>query len=198
MGGKLGTLEWDTKTGKFLGIDTKNQGAAYDEQTTIDSLNITLGQDAALTTTAPDNAQALADAQKLADLWQNIAIQKIQADYVRDAQIGVMQGMPMIGVPAGYYPQSMGGQQLPPYAGSFATGGIVPGPIGAPRTAIVHGQEQITPPSSTGGNVHLHFANGMDWLKDYVSASVEDSTRGMARRAARMMPSAGGGMVMKI
>ena len=195
VGGKLGTLEWDTKTGKFLGIDTKNQGAAYDEQTTIDSLNITLGQDAALASTPPDNAQALADAEKLAGYWQTVAMQEFQADYVRQQQTSTMANMPMIGAPVGYFPQ-FSGVQLPPYAGSFAQGGIVPGPIGAPRTAIVHGEERITPPSATGGNVHLHFANGMDWLKDHITATVEDTTRGMARRAARGMPSRGGGMVI--
>lgn len=33
---------------------------------------------------------------------------------------------------------------LYPFAGSFANGGIVPGPLGAPRTAVVHGGEKIT------------------------------------------------------
>lgn len=32
---------------------------------------------------------------------------------------------------------------LPPFAGSFAKGGIVPGPAGAPRMAMVHGGEPI-------------------------------------------------------
>lgn len=34
-----------------------------------------------------------------------------------------------------------------PYAGSFMRGGVVPGPIGAPRSAIVHGGETINRPS---------------------------------------------------
>jgi hypothetical protein len=36
------------------------------------------------------------------------------------------------------------GGWIPPFAGSFAGGGIVPGPLGAPRTAIVHGGESIS------------------------------------------------------
>lgn len=43
----------------------------------------------------------------------------------------------------------LGGQSLDliaPYAGSFSGGGVVPGPVGAPRTAIVHGGEVITDP----------------------------------------------------
>jgi hypothetical protein len=36
-------------------------------------------------------------------------------------------------------------QSMPPFAGSFATGGIVPGPMGAPRTIIAHGGESVGP-----------------------------------------------------
>lgn len=36
------------------------------------------------------------------------------------------------------------GRQLP-YVGAFADGGIVPGPLGAPGVAVVHGGERITP-----------------------------------------------------
>ena len=36
--------------------------------------------------------------------------------------------------------------------GSFATGGVVPGPIGSPRLAMVHGGEVITNPNISNGN----------------------------------------------
>src|SRR5207245_1446769 len=120
---------------------------------------------------------------------QNIAMQNAQEAYVAEHQLGTLSGM------APFFP---GGSpyRMPPYAGSFAQGGIVPGPIGAPRTAIVHGEERITPPHQNNSAVHLHFADGMGWLQKYITATVEDSTRGMARRAARRMPSRGGGMVL--
>jgi phage-related protein len=37
-----------------------------------------------------------------------------------------------------------GGVFAAPYGGSFATGGIVPGPIGAPRTIVAHGGERVS------------------------------------------------------
>lgn len=49
----------------------------------------------------------------------------------------------------------------------FADGGIVPGPIGAPQMAIVHGGEEITPPGKGGGrsvvlNINNPVINGID------------------------------------
>lgn len=42
----------------------------------------------------------------------------------------------------------------------FATGGIVPGPIGAPQLAVVHGGESITPPGQSGGtNIYIDGIN---------------------------------------
>jgi phage-related protein len=75
-------------------------------------------------------------------------------------------------------------QSFPPYAGSYATGGIVPGPVGAARTAIVHGGERI------GGNpeVHLHFAPGTDWLKEFVQVEIRQSGRRDSRTATRALP----------
>lgn len=82
-----------------------------------------------------------------------------------------------------------------PRAGSFAGGGVVPGPIGAPRAAIVHGGEVITDPSNGGGrvDVHLHFADGMGWLRQFVRVEVRDENRGIARAAGRALPFGGGG-----
>jgi len=38
---------------------------------------------------------------------------------------------------------------------SFADGGVMPGPLGAPGLAIVHGGETITPPGG-GGDIVIH------------------------------------------
>lgn len=71
--------------------------------------------------------------------------------------------------------------KMAPYAGSFGGGGTVPGPIGAPRTAIVHGGEQI------GGSPNITFVFeegcGIDESKirtvfdDHVAAQVRSGNR---------------------
>uniref|UniRef100_A0A6M3KWD5 Putative tail protein n=1 Tax=viral metagenome TaxID=1070528 RepID=A0A6M3KWD5_9ZZZZ len=45
----------------------------------------------------------------------------------------------------------------PPYAGGFASGGIVPGPIGMPQLATVHGGETVIPANESIGNVTVNF-----------------------------------------
>jgi hypothetical protein len=73
---------------------------------------------------------------------------------------------------------------LPPFGGSFATGGVVPGPVGAARMALVHGGEVITPPSAsaTRVDVHLHTHGGAE---KFVRAMVQDETRKQAKQAMR-------------
>jgi TP901 family phage tail tape measure protein len=36
-------------------------------------------------------------------------------------------------------------RNMPPYGGSFATGGVVPGPLGSPRVIVAHGGETVSP-----------------------------------------------------
>ena len=44
-----------------------------------------------------------------------------------------------------------------PYAGEYATGGVVPGTIGQPMLATVHGGETIIPANESMGNVVVNF-----------------------------------------
>ncbi len=81
---------------------------------------------------------------------------------------------------------------LPPFGGSFASGGIVPGPPGAPRLVIAHGGEGI---GNLNTKVDLHFANGMEWLKGFVRAEIKQETRNMTRGPSRPIPSRGGGLL---
>lgn len=83
-------------------------------------------------------------------------------------------------------------RDMPAYGGSFAQGGVIPGPIGAPRVVVAHGGETVTPPG-VGGDVHLHFAPGTEWLKDFVKVTVGQETRRSARSASRGLPGRGGG-----
>jgi TP901 family phage tail tape measure protein len=84
---------------------------------------------------------------------------------------------------------------------SFGGGGVVPGPAGSPRVIEAHGREVVLTPeqaSAMGGggaaNVHLHFAPGTEWLKNFVQVEVERGSRTASRRASRGLPSAGGGL----
>lgn len=68
-----------------------------------------------------------------------------------------------------------GGLRLP----GFAEGGVVPGPIGAPMLAVVHGGETVIPTGgSGGGGVTLVFNGpiyGMDDFKRQVAAAIRDT-----------------------
>lgn len=70
--------------------------------------------------------------------------------------------------------------QLP----SFASGGVVPGPIGVPTLAMVHGGERIIPTSGGrgggGGDIHVHFhapVYGMYDFEDKVVSAVRERAR---------------------
>jgi hypothetical protein len=83
---------------------------------------------------------------------------------------------------------------LPPYGGSFKTGGVVPGPVGEARTVIAHAGEVITPPNAGGDGVtvELHFADGMQWLEQFVDVRVNQGMRSAARSGARVLPGRSG------
>ena len=74
----------------------------------------------------------------------------------------------------------------PPFGGSFAQGGIVPGMPGEPRTIIAHGGEAVGTPGDT--HVHVHLASGMEWLRQFIGVQVDQSTRRDARNASRPLP----------
>ena len=86
-------------------------------------------------------------------------------------------------------------ENLPPFGGSFAQGGVVPGPLGQARTIIAHGGEKVTSNDTTGDIlVHNHFAPGMEWLADLMDTRVERRGRSQGRAAAYALPSRGGGL----
>lgn len=87
-----------------------------------------------------------------------------------------------------------------PYGGAFKDGGIIPGPVGSPVMILGHGGEEVVPVGdqrSGGGipDVHLHFAPGTEWLRQFVKVEVDSSTRSMARTGARGLPGVGGGNI---
>ena len=74
----------------------------------------------------------------------------------------------------------------------FANGGVVPGPVGKPTIAVVHGGESITPPGKTSGvspNITIHASINPDydvhrladelkryWVSDFERSSVGRGT----------------------
>jgi hypothetical protein len=92
---------------------------------------------------------------------------------------------------------------LPPFGGSFATGGVVPGTLGEARTIIAHGGERVTPPGAddspadTRPVVHQVIVEdgAVDPRKIRVIAAdeVRSQTRHASRLAGRRLPSQGGG-----
>lgn len=89
---------------------------------------------------------------------------------------------------------------LPPFGGFFETGGIVPGPVGAARTAIVHGGEVVTPVG--GGAPVVHHVIVEDGAVDpnkirvIAHAEVQKQGRADARVVRRKLPGRGGGVLV--
>ena len=82
--------------------------------------------------------------------------------------------------------------QLPPFGGSFLTGGMVPGPLGAARTVIAHGGETITPVGGSSGDTYVHIDRKSDLAK-LIDVRIEKHDRSTALRAGRRLPGRGGG-----
>lgn len=87
---------------------------------------------------------------------------------------------------------------LPPYAGAFKTGGVVPGPAGAPRMALVHGGETITPAGGGTSSIQVVVQDGaVDPSKIRVIARDEATkvTRDISKGAMRPRPSQRAGLL---
>lgn len=87
---------------------------------------------------------------------------------------------------------------MPPFGGSFATGGEVPGPPGAARTVIAHGGETITPAgaSSSGTVVYVIIEDGAvdpDKIRIVAEDAVDVRLQRGGRSAGRGMPGGAGG-----
>jgi hypothetical protein len=83
-------------------------------------------------------------------------------------------------------------KKFPAFGGSFAQGGTVPGPVGAPRMILAHGGEVVTPTDDGSPKISLHFAPGTEWLRNFVDVRVQQTTRGQARTGDRRLPGQAG------
>lgn len=86
-----------------------------------------------------------------------------------------------------------------PYAGSFDVGGVIPGPVGAPVSAILHGGEEVLRPDQRGGhNVQVIVKDGAvnkDRIEVIANGVVQKHSRKASRGASRPLPSRGGGQL---
>jgi hypothetical protein len=71
----------------------------------------------------------------------------------------------------------------PPYAGEFATGGTVPGVMGQPYLATVHGGETIIPANESMGNVVVNFTQPVFFdREDTMNRFVDMISKGIDRK----------------
>ncbi len=69
----------------------------------------------------------------------------------------------------------------------------MPGPVGAPRTIIAHGGEEVSSGQAVVEN-HITFRPGTEWLRDYIQVETKKTMRREARGGNRPLPSRAGGL----
>ena len=86
-----------------------------------------------------------------------------------------------------------------PYGGSFSTGGVVPGPVGAATAIIAHGGEIVTSIADQrrggGETTHKVELTLNKNLLDIIDARIQTHGRSSARKVAKRLPSHGGGLL---
>lgn len=170
--------DWNTA---LIGISGTG-GTKFDVDSTMFDLTSQLGQLSpdALKKALQDAGGAGGGGSALNDLKAQAYDQLVAAKGVEKVQNAIFSGMALSPIPG-----------LPPFGGSFRDGGVVPGPVGAARTAIVHGGEVIGQPGAGGAHVTVSVMEGM--LKNLIRVEVEQHTREQARKAARGLAGRGGG-----
>jgi TP901 family phage tail tape measure protein len=77
-------------------------------------------------------------------------------------------------------------KDLPPFGGSFLNAGVVPGMRGEPKTVILHGGERVLRAGEGDGGdwqITHNYANGMEWLSQFVDSRIEHNGRVVAQKA---------------
>lgn len=71
----------------------------------------------------------------------------------------------------------------------FQSGGIVPGPIGAPQLAVVHGGERIIPSGRGGGSIIININNPMVRQSSDIKAMANEVSRVLQRQMSGRLSS---------
>jgi len=116
-----------------------------------------------------------------AQVWMGVNEQiagQYAAMWIQLKDIAAMQAV-IAGAPTGQTESGWGfvkGQWV--YTPGFQYGGIVPGPVGRPVMAMVHGGERIIPPTSQNWSLPISVSiQGMDWpaIKGQVLSQVDNA-----------------------
>jgi hypothetical protein len=135
-------------------------GAVWDTQTIIAELDLKIAGGG-----GDDEGKSLRE-----ELETELALQRTRATNLTAANLGELTG----------FLQEFKSQL--PYVGAFATGGMVPGPMGRPALATVHGGETILRADQSGSPVVIHLHGDM---ADLVAASAEGMVGTVDRRLGR-------------
>ncbi len=74
---------------------------------------------------------------------------------------------------------------MPPFGGSFQSGGVVPGPIGSPRTVVAHGGERIDSKGSRYQITITNWKQGTGYMEEIADGAVNGQRR-LGNQLSRM------------
>ncbi len=78
-----------------------------------------------------------------------------------------------------------GGFVMPPFGGNFAGGGVVPGPVGSPRTVVAHGGERIDSKGSRYAITITNWKQGTGYMEEIADGAVNGQRR-LGNQLSRM------------
>lgn len=84
-----------------------------------------------------------------------------------------------------FSPYKLGGMVMPPFGGSFGNGGVVGGPVGAPRTIIAHGGEKVERRPSRYAITITNWQEGTGYMEEVADGAINGTVR-LNRQKARM------------
>jgi hypothetical protein len=135
-----------------------------------------------------------ASEQELTSLLQEKNLELARELAVSQAQYKVFQG---------WTGMSTGGVLNPfgalPFAGHFATGGLIPGALGSPKAAVVHGGEEVLTAGQRKPSIQVIVQDGAvntNRIAVIADGVVQKRTRKMSRGPSRPLPSQGGGLIV--
>ncbi len=82
--------------------------------------------------------------------------------------------------------KQLGGLVMPPFGGNFAGGGVVPGPMGSPRTVVAHGGETVTAQGAKHYSITItNWKQGTGYMEEIADGAVNGQRR-LGNQLSRM------------